>query len=70
MSEICIGMDEILTRKSVSSAIASSLVDVIYGMMSGKEVIQSADLNGMMNLIMFGKQQGSNKSECFTFPLG
>ncbi len=34
--------------------------------LSGKEKITSADLKDVINLMLFGKQQNSKKSDCFS----
>lgn len=70
MEKECSRIKEIFYRKSVSTAIASAMVDVMYTEICSKATITSADLVMIMNLLMFGKQKKSKKSECFTTPVG
>ena len=58
MNQRCKGLEDIITKKSVSSAIASSFIDSIYLMVSSKEEVETADMKNVLNLILFGKQQG------------
>ena len=48
--------EEIITKKSLSSAIASSLIDSLYILIASKEEVETADLKTMLNLILLGKQ--------------
>ena len=70
MDKECPRMQHIFHRRSVATAIASAMTDVMYTEISSKECITSADLVMMMNLLMFGKQKKSKKSECFSSPVG
>ena len=70
MTKVCSGIDTVFVRKSVSTAIASAIIDTIYNEIVKKEEISSADLNLVTNLLLFGKQHNSNKAECFNSPAG
>ena len=70
MAKVCSGIDTVFVRKSVSTAIASSIIDTIYYEIVKRKEITSADLNLVTNLLLFGKQHNSNKAECFNSPAG
>ena len=70
MFEHCTSLKDIFTRKSVSTCIASSMMDSIFKVVKDKDILRSADLSLILNLILFGKQQNSNKNQCFTSQVG
>ncbi len=70
MSKQCASVEEVFTKKSVSTAIASAMMDTISRNVRDKDEISSADLELVVNLLLFGKQQNSNKSQCFTSVVG
>ncbi len=50
--------------------IGSAMIETIHVELSGKEKITSVDLKDVINLMLFGKQQNSKKSDCFSSSVG
>ena len=63
MEEECALMEQVVTWKSVSSPIDFSLIGTRYTEISVKSPLSSQVLKDMLNMMLFGKQQSSNKQD-------
>ena len=70
MKEKCYGIDKVITKKSVPSAIASSMIGTLYSEILSKSPMSSAVLKDMFDLMLFGKQQKAKKAQCFSSRIG
>ena len=70
MKEECSGIEKVITKKSVPSAIASSMIDTLYFQILIKSPMSSAVLHDMFKFMLFGKQKKAKKADCFSSQIG
>ena len=70
MKEECSGIEKVITKKSVPSAIASSMIDTLYFQILVKSPMSSAVLHDMFKFMLFGKQKKAKKAQCFSSHIG
>ena len=69
MSKECTNIEDIITRKSVSTAVASTMILTIYGIVD-KPKLESADLIIIFEFMMFGRSNMQNKEDVFNTTSG